>query len=65
MFIIAPRIMISNISGVDSHRVKIVIHFGMKPVSGGIPLRERSIIGTIICIIGDIVLILLNCLLFC
>lgn len=32
----------------------------MKPVNGGIPLRESSMIGTSNCMRGDSVLILLN-----
>jgi len=63
MFIIAPRISISNTSGIGSHKVKIVIHFGINPVSGGMPLSESSIIGIDICMIGDRQFNLLNCLL--
>jgi hypothetical protein len=34
------RIMVSEGKFID--RVEIVIHFGMNPVSGGIPLNDRS-----------------------
>lgn len=40
--------------------VEIVIHFGMNPVNGGIPLNDRSMSGTKSCIRGDIKLSLLN-----
>ena len=49
--------------GAESHIVEIVIHFGINPVNGGIPLRESNIIGIISCIVGDIRFNLLNCLL--
>jgi len=38
----------------------IVSHFGINPVRGGIPLSDRSIIGKISCIRGDIEFSLLN-----
>jgi len=44
--------------------VKIVIHLGINPVSGGIPPSERSSKGITICIIGVNEFSLLNCLLF-
>lgn len=39
---------------------QIVIHFGINPVKGGIPLKDRSIIGILICISGVIIFNLLN-----
>lgn len=44
---------------------EIMSHFGINPVRGGIPLNDRSIIGTISWIIGIELLILLNWLLVC
>lgn len=56
-------IRIIKMNGVKEHRVEIVIHFGINPVNGGIPLNERSISGTNSCIRGDIKFSLLNWLL--
>jgi len=44
--------------------VIMVNHFGINPVSGGIPLNDSSIIGKITCIRGESELSLLNCVLF-
>jgi len=55
--------MINRIIGVSWHNEKIVSHFGINPVNGGIPLNDKSITGNINCITGFIEFILLNCLL--
>jgi len=41
----------------------MVNHLGINPVSGGIPLKDNSIIGSISWMEGDIMFSLLNCLL--
>lgn len=56
-------IKIIRINGVKEHIDEIVIHLGIKPVNGGIPLRERRSRGIINCIRGDIEFSLLNWLL--
>lgn len=56
----APVIRTIRINGVCVHSVEIVIHFGINPVNGGIPLNDRSMSGTKSCIRGDIKLSLLN-----
>lgn len=49
-----------SIVGANSHIELITNHFGINPVNGGIPLSDNSIIGISSCIIGVIVLSLLN-----
>ena len=60
MFIIAPVIKMINIIGAVCESVRMVSHLGINPVRGGIPPSERSIVGIIICIVGDSALSLLN-----
>lgn len=49
--------------GVSSDIEYRVSHLGINPVSGGMPLRDNSMIGSKSCRVGDIIFILLNCLL--
>jgi len=49
--------------GVSSDIEYMVSHLGINPVSGGMPLRDNSMIGSKSCRVGDIIFILLNCLL--
>jgi hypothetical protein len=52
VFIIVPMIRIMVRAGEVVAKVVRVIHLGANPVSGGIPLRERSNRGIISCIDG-------------
>lgn len=49
--------------GVSNDIEYMVSHLGINPVSGGMPLRDNSIIGNKSWRAGDIIFILLNCLL--
>lgn len=57
----APVIIIRRNIGDCWQSVKIVSHFGINPVNGGIPLKDNSIIGIISCMIGDMIFILFSC----
>jgi hypothetical protein len=63
MFIIAPRINKISVIGVSNDIEYIVSHLGINPVRGGIPLKDSNMIGSKSCRAGDIIFILLNCLL--
>lgn len=49
--------------GVSNDIEYMVSHLGINPVRGGIPLKDNSMIGNKSWRIGDIIFILLNCLL--
>lgn len=65
MFIIAPAIKIVNVMGILIDRFKITNHFGINPVNGGMPPKDRSINGISTCKRGDKEFSLLNWVLFC
>lgn len=64
MFIIAPMIRIIVIVGLIGAIVLIAIHFGINPVSGGIPLKDSRIIGIINCDMGEMLISLFRFLVF-
>lgn len=60
----APIIKITVVVGAICANELIVIHLGINPVNGGIPLKDRSRIGIIIWYMGEYEISLIELLLF-
>lgn len=60
----APKIRIIDIDEHDSAIIEIVIHFGINPVSGGIPLSDRRIRGMVNWYMGELLINLFDKFLF-